>query len=284
MVDAQFGMYNKGITKTNGVKEERWYVRSKAGVGPKEKRRHLFSYAPEFRNTPSYTGYFKSRDEAARFIPTFTRMVNGDRPQLPRAAAAKVVTDTAPTMPELDVLLKNSRRDAKQMGIAKRRQELYALLRKNSEVARELGWYEEGVRKGAKAKKKKVQRDDIFISKETRELCRVMKTTAEHKSFGDLKGTTTARPFISYDGDMAHHAPPLTSHGRADFEILECDYLYVRPSAIVTVTGALERAQGLRIALDPAVYVKSVVDLNLNLANWTDLYQDDEGLKQKLLH
>jgi hypothetical protein len=113
------------------------------------------------------------------------------------------------------------------------------------QVARELGWYEEGVRKGAKAKKKKVQRDDIFIHKETKGLCRVMKTTPEHKSFGDLNGAITARPFISYEGAMPHHALP--SHGRADFKIMECDYLYVRPSAIVTVTGALGRAQGLRI-------------------------------------
>ena len=147
------------------------------------------------------------------------------------------------------------------------------------QVAKELGWYEEGVRKGAKAKKKKVQRDDIFICKETRGLlCRVMKTTAGHASFGDLKGTITARPFISYDGTMPHHALP--SHGRADFEMLECDYLYVRPSAIITVTGTLERAQGLRIALDPTAYMENVVALNLNLANWTDLYQDDEGLKK----
>ena len=90
MVDAQFAEHNKGIIKTNGAKEERWHVRSKAKVGPKKKKRHLYSYAPEFRDTPGYTGCFMSRDEAARFIPTFTRMVNGDRPQLPRAAAAKM--------------------------------------------------------------------------------------------------------------------------------------------------------------------------------------------------
>jgi hypothetical protein len=81
-------------------------------------------------------------------------MVNGDRPQLPRAAAAKVVTDTAPTVPELDLQLKNTRGDAKKMAAEKRRQELYALLRKSSlcdaDTCQEVcGWLADGLKAGA---------------------------------------------------------------------------------------------------------------------------------------
>jgi hypothetical protein len=63
------------------------------------------------------------------------------------------------------------------------------------QVAKELGWYQPGMRKGAKSKKRKVNKGDIFFHNETKAVCRVVKATKDHKAFGDLKGTITARPF-----------------------------------------------------------------------------------------
>ena len=147
------------------------------------------------------------------------------------------------------------------------------------QVAKELGWYQQGIRKGGKAKKKKVTGGDIFINKATKDLYRVMKVGRDHKNFGDLMGTITARPFVTHDGIVPHHTLP--SNSRADISIVECDYTFVRPSAVITVTGSLSRSDGLRIALDPAAYEDAVGVLELAADwKWIDLYQDDEGMKK----
>ena len=47
------------------------------------------------------------------------------------------------------------------------------------QVAEDLGWMQRGMRKGAKAKKKKVCGGDLFINLEERCLCRVMRVSAD---------------------------------------------------------------------------------------------------------
>jgi hypothetical protein len=110
------------------------------------------------------------------------------------------------------------------------------------------------MRLGSKAKKKKVTPGDIFMNKATKKLYRVTKSSAEvngnkHAAFGDLLGAITARPFITTPGIVPQHV--LTGHGRYDIDIMEHNHLHPRPSAVVTITGCLSRAAGLRIALDP---------------------------------
>ena len=127
------------------------------------------------------------------------------------------------------------------------------------QVAKELGWYQPGMRKGAKSKKRKVNKGDIFFHNETKAVCRVVNATKDHKAFGDLKGTITARPFNYRRGETPQYS--LEQHARNDFDIMEMDYTYVRPSSIVIVQGALSRADGLRVSINVPAYERSVAGL-----------------------
>jgi hypothetical protein len=111
------------------------------------------------------------------------------------------------------------------------------------------------------------------VHRETKELVRVVKTTKDHKSLGDLKGTITARPFDIIQGDVTQFT--LRNHKRDDLTIMEMDYVYVRPSDIVTVTGSLSRAAGLCIAVDVTWYMNFALLVEKESSNGPlQLYQD----------
>jgi hypothetical protein len=79
-----------------------------------------------------------------------------------------------------------------------------------------------------------------------------MKADKAHKNFGDLLGDLICRPFVPSPGAIPSHT--LQASNAHDVEKLEIDMLCVRPSHIVTVTGSLAKADGLRIALDVAAH------------------------------
>ena len=71
----------------------------------------------------------------------------------------------------------------------------------------------------------------------------------------------------------------LRNHKRDDFTIVEMDYVYVRPSSIVVITGTLGRAEGLRIAVDIDYYMtmaKRVQDSEGPIALYHDCSNTDE--------
>jgi hypothetical protein len=94
LLDEDFSIYNKGTIKTDGTKQQRHFVQSKAKLGPKKKAKRQSSYDPGHRDVSAgITGYFSNREDAVAYIPTFRRMVNGERPK--RAAAVKGVESSS---------------------------------------------------------------------------------------------------------------------------------------------------------------------------------------------
>jgi hypothetical protein len=87
LLDAGFSVYNKGTVKADGTKQQRRYVRSKAKLGPKKKAKYENSYEPGHRAASGIPGYFSERQDAVGYIPTFRRIINGERPK--RAVAVK---------------------------------------------------------------------------------------------------------------------------------------------------------------------------------------------------
>jgi hypothetical protein len=131
------------------------------------------------------------------------------------------------------------------------------------QVAEELGWATRGMRLSAKAKKKKVPRNDLFVDRNTKELVRVMKVTPDanggvHKKFSDMQGTIIARPFIFADGAV----PQYTLHTRNVYDrpMLESQCAYVRPSSITDTNGALSQHAGLRVFVGQSQAVVSGSD------------------------
>ena len=99
LLDEDFSVYNKGSLKADGTKQQRYFVRSKAKLGPKKKAKKQSSYDPGHRDiSAGITGYFSKREDAVAYIPTFRRMVNGERPK--RAAAVNGMKSSSTGTPE----------------------------------------------------------------------------------------------------------------------------------------------------------------------------------------
>ena len=126
------------------------------------------------------------------------------------------------------------------------------------------------MRKGAKAKKKRICGNDIFINLETKELVRVMAASKEHTKFGDLRGTIRARPFNFVDGEVPFFF--LHPNKSRDFDFQEDYHVYVRPSATVVLAGERSKATGLRVFVD--LYESE--EVAALLVNPVDIYQDTD--------
>ena len=99
LLDEGFSVHNKGSMKADGTKQQRYFVRSKAKLGPKKNAKKQSSYDPGHRDVSAgIAGYFSKREDAVAHIPTFRRMVNGERPK--RAAAVKGMESSSTGTPE----------------------------------------------------------------------------------------------------------------------------------------------------------------------------------------
>ena len=110
------------------------------------------------------------------------------------------------------------------------------------------------MKKGVKKRKGRITRGDIFINRATGGLVRVMSASKDHQHFGDMKGTITARPFTQHGNDdetpSAFSPFDLRADKSHDFEMLEREHLYVRPSSITVLRGALSKTSSLRVRVD----------------------------------
>jgi hypothetical protein len=124
--------------------------------------------------------------------------------------------------------------------------------------------------KGAKSKKVRITRDDLFINRETGQLVRVMKSDKSHLEFGDLRGPITVRPFVQSEDDQ--DIWDLVQNKSQDFEIKERDFLYVRPSCITVERGERTKCADLRVrvcvghCLQIATYLKEPNDIYVDTA------------------
>ena len=138
------------------------------------------------------------------------------------------------------------------------------------QVAKDLGWWRPGMNKGAKSKKVRMTRDDLFINRETGQLVRVMKSDKSHLEFGDLRGPITVRPFVQSEDDQ--DIWDLVQNKSQDFEIKERDFLYVRPSCITVERGERTKCADLRVrvcvghCLQIATYLKEPNDIYVDTA------------------
>jgi hypothetical protein len=110
--------------------------------------------------------------------------------------------------------------------------------------------------KGAKSKKVRVSRGDLFINRVTGGLVRVMASTKAHRHFGDLEGHVVARPFHTQelpaedDSDELVETWGLAADKNVDITMHERDCIHVRPSCVTVVRGELQKSVRLRARVD----------------------------------
>jgi hypothetical protein len=135
------------------------------------------------------------------------------------------------------------------------------------EIAKELGWWTDGLRVDAKKFKTRISRGDIFINKVSKIVARVMSSDKEHTHFGCLTGTIIARPFVPTERDAFFS---ISSYASDDFQMTETIYAYVRPSDIVVVQG---EASGLVIAVD----IERSLKIAASTKSLAELYRDENA-------
>ena len=127
------------------------------------------------------------------------------------------------------------------------------------------------MRTGAKAKKKRMARGDLFVRQDTKELVRVMKASKEHRTFGDMLGIITIRPFTrDPDGTPLYTLRGSSTH---DTTMLERECVYVRPSDIIVTQGELAKATGLTVAVN----VDRILSRAADFKTPVDMYLDNNA-------
>jgi len=97
------------------------------------------------------------------------------------------------------------------------------------QILKELGWWIPGMTQHGVAKKVKLSRGDIFVSREGDTMVRVNFVNKKHKSLQDCLGDPTCHVFERGDGDLWHLK---TGAGHLPIPFRERDYRYVRPSSL----------------------------------------------------
>ena len=141
------------------------------------------------------------------------------------------------------------------------------------QVARELGWWTEGMRTAGRKKKTRISRGDIFVVKQSQELVRVMTASKEHRHFFDFQGKIVVRPFLRR-GEDPHYT--IRSGATHDFEAREVDLAYVRPSSVTVITGSIKKATGLSVGVDVLFALNRAVEYQ-GSENPAGVYVDENG-------
>jgi hypothetical protein len=114
-------------------KIQRWVIRTKKGIGGAQLHSHyrMFLGVTSASGVHGFCGQFPSEDEALKQLPSFLRILNGERDSTKnKICAVSPKTNKAVVgMEELDLHLSSTRALAKTKGLTKRKKQITQELR-----------------------------------------------------------------------------------------------------------------------------------------------------------